>query len=88
MRVSKMDRSKKLSEKTRITLDLSPEFYDRLEKLEARVGAESKAQVLREALRLYEYIAYRYLEGGEFFTRSKEGDEKAIVILGVSPVPS
>lgn len=76
------------SGKVRITLDLSPEFYSRLEKLESRVGAESKAQVVREALRLYEYVVHRYVEGDEFLTRAKDGTEKTIVLLGSSPAPA
>jgi hypothetical protein len=49
-----MKGTQKTQDKARITLDLSPEFYVRLENLTASVGAESKAQVIREALRLYE----------------------------------
>ena len=75
-------RKKKPSEKTRITLDLSPEFYTRLESLEERVDAESKAQVIREALRLYEYMVERHLEGDKFVARTQAGEEETIVFLG------
>jgi predicted DNA-binding protein len=84
----KATEGKNPSGKVRITLDLSPEFYNRLERLESRVGAESKAQVVREALRLYEYIASRYIEGDEFLTRAKDGTEKTIVLLGSAPAPA
>lgn len=83
-----MRREKKGSEKVRITLDLSPEFYNRLEKLERCVDAESKAQVIREALRLYEYVVHRYGEGDVFLTRTKDGVETPIVLLGASPAPA
>lgn len=72
---------KKTKPTTRITLDLSPEFYDRLDDLEKRVGAESKAKVLREALRLYEHVMNHHLDGDEFFTRKKGGELEKIILL-------
>ena len=38
----------------RLTLDVSEEFYARLESLTERVEAESKSSVIRDALRLWE----------------------------------
>lgn len=81
------NQKEKSSKKIRVTLDLSQEFYKRLEKLEDKVEAESKAQVIREALRLYEYIIHRYIDGDEFFTRTKSGEEKNIILLGTSTGP-
>lgn len=82
-----MRRKKQPSEKTRITLDLSKEFYDRLEKLESDTGSDSKAQVIREALRLYEYIVHRHLEGDKFIARTQNGEEETIVFLGSTAAP-
>jgi len=78
-------RHKPLTEKIRVTLDLSPEFYGHLEALEERTGAESKAQLLREALRLYSYVVDRSLEGVQFLSRKKTGEEENIVFLGAIP---
>lgn len=80
-----MRRHKPLTEKIRVTLDLSPEFYGHLEALEERTGAESKAQLLREALRLYSYVVDRSLEGVQFLSRKKTGEEENIVFLGAIP---
>ena len=66
--------------KTRITLDLTPDFYRRLEELEAVVGAESKAGLIREALQLYEYVAQKVKEGYTFKIQ-KGGDEKELVFF-------
>ena len=74
------------ADKIRITLDLSADFYKRLEGLEEKVDAESKAHVIRESLRLYEYLVNQHLEGCEFFVRNKDGKEKDILLLGPPPV--
>jgi len=42
--------------KKRLTLDLTPEDVARLERLQKRLGARSKAACLRYALQLYESI--------------------------------
>jgi predicted DNA-binding protein len=82
---TRVRRKKSLIEKIRVTLDLSPEFYSHLEMLEERTGAESKAQLIREALRLYSYVVDRSLDGAQFLTRKKTGEEESIVFLGAIP---
>ena len=75
-----MLKTKPPERKTRITLDLTPEFYKRLEELEILVGSESKASLIREALQLYEYIAQKAKEGYTFKIL-KGADEKEIVFF-------
>jgi hypothetical protein len=66
--------------KTRITIDLTPDFYRRLEDLEAIVRSESKASLIREALQLYEYVAQKVKEGYTFKIQ-KGADEKELVFF-------
>jgi hypothetical protein len=66
--------------KTRLTLDLTPDFYRRLEDLEALVRSESKAGLIREALQLYEYVAQKVKEGYTFKIQ-KGADEKELVFF-------
>jgi hypothetical protein len=66
--------------KTRITLDLTPDFYRRLEDLEAVAGSESKAGLIREALQLYEYVAQK-VKDGYTFKIQKGADEKELVFF-------
>jgi hypothetical protein len=75
-----MLKTKPSERKTRITLDLTPEFYKRLEELETLVGSESKASLIREALQLYEYVAQKAKEG-YIFKILKGADEKEIVFF-------
>ena len=61
--------------KVRVTLDLTPELNDRLDRLTELVGASSKADAIRDALRLLEYVAKRHDEGYEFLQRKGERTE-------------
>jgi hypothetical protein len=76
--------SKSTTEKVRLTIDLSLAFYERLGQLEQDVDAESKAQLIREALRLYEYLIKRSIEGDEFLVRAKDGQEQHLLLLAAS----
>ena len=73
----------KLGKKIRVTLDLTPQFYKRLEELEELVAAESKAGMIRQALQLYEYVARKSLDGWGFRAVDSKGREENIVFLSV-----
>ncbi len=66
------------AKKVRITLDLSPEFYARLEELEDLVGADTKANVIRQALQVFEFVALKSRDGYEFRVVAPDGSEKEI----------
>ncbi len=83
-----MRRKKDATKKVRVTLDLSPPFYERLEQLEQLVDAGTKANVIRQALQVYEYLAQKTLEGHTFRAVDKDGQEEKIVFLGAGPPPS
>ena len=74
----------KTATKRRVTLDLTPEFYERLEQLERLVEADSKASVIRQALQLFEYIAKRTRQGDQFRAVTRDGQEETLVFLGPS----
>lgn len=69
--------------KVRITVDLSPALFERLERLTDLLGAESKATVVRDALRLLEYVAEQTAEGRRFFRETPDGEKEALVFLGI-----
>ena len=63
--------------KIRLTLDVTPEFYDRLEALERKTEAGSKANLIRQALQLYEYFVARTVdEGKEIVVRTPPADDR------------
>jgi hypothetical protein len=74
---------KKPERKIRITLDVSQDFYARLEALEGRVNAPSKASVIRDALQLYEYIADRQKAGWRFEATAPSGEKEHPVFLNL-----
>jgi len=65
----------------RISVDLPPRSFDRLEQLEKTVGASSKADVVREALKLYEYLVGLAVRGSDFQVVNKTGETKTLVLF-------
>ena len=63
----------------RITVDLSRKLYDRLDLLVDRAGAETKTEVIRDSLQLYEYFVEKALDGYEF--QLVKGEDRTNVIL-------
>jgi len=51
--------------KIRISLDLSRSAFDRLSALEQTTEASSKADLIRDALRLYEYLVRQAAKGAK-----------------------
>lgn len=86
-RVNGMKRSDS-EKKVRVTIDLTPQFNQRLEQLEALVDANSKADIIRQALQLYEYVARRTVEGYTFRAVSRNGRETNLVFFGAGPAPA
>ena len=74
--------------KVRVTIDLTPQFNQRLEELEELVDANSKADIIRQALQLYEYVARRTIEGYTFRAVARNGREENLVFFGAGPAPS
>jgi metal-responsive CopG/Arc/MetJ family transcriptional regulator len=66
--------------KVRVTIDLTKDRFDQLESLEKKVGAASKVEVIRDALRLYEFIASKKAEGYEFAV-CKNGEMIVVELL-------
>lgn len=79
-----MSKDKRGKEKVRVSLDLSPEVFVRLEDLEDLTGVGSKAAVLRQALQLYEFVVHRAVDGWKF-EASKGGEKENLVFLGGVP---
>jgi Ribbon-helix-helix protein, copG family len=71
--------------KTRVTVDLSENLYARLGAMERDTGAGSKADVIRDALRLFEFLV-NLAKSGAKFSVTKDGETETIVLLGM-PLP-
>ena len=80
----KLTKKKAADDTKRVTLDLSPRFFERLQKLQDDVEAESKASLIRDALQVYEYIVRKTLEGYTFKAVPKKGATETIRFVGVA----
>ena len=58
----------------RLQLELPPRSAERLERLKDLTEAASSAEVLRNALRIYDDLATRVDRGDELMLKTKEGD--------------
>ena len=64
---------KKARDVTRIQLDMPPRSVERLNSLKDRTEASSYAEVMRNALRLYEAVIQELEAGREFYIREPSG---------------
>jgi len=59
---------------TRVQLEMPPQAMERLQKLKDRSEAASYAEVIRNALRLYEALVEEHEKGAEFSLKRPDGE--------------
>jgi len=64
---------KSKAHKSRVQLDFSPRAMERLNALKAKTEASSYAEVVKNALRLYEALIEEEEAGHQFLVRDKNG---------------
>jgi hypothetical protein len=69
--------------KHRITIDVPAEFNERLERLLETVDASNKAELIRQALRVYEYIVKKSLEGCAFKIEYPNGEVERMTFFEI-----
>ena len=65
----------------RVQMDLSPSSFERLVRLKDVVEANSYTEIMKDALRLYEYIVLCDLEGAKFIIKKKDGETAEVKIF-------
>jgi len=60
--------------KTRVQLDLSPRALDRLKELQTKTEATSYAEVVKNALKLYDGLIEEIERGAEFMIKDRDGN--------------
>lgn len=65
----------------RVQLDLTERAFLRLQALRAKTEASSNAEVIKNALRLYEAVIDEVNVGGSFLVKEKDGALKQYVIF-------
>ena len=66
---------------TRVQLELPPQAMDRLQRLKDRTEAASYAEVIRNALRLFEALVDEHEKGAEFSLKRANGETAAYKIF-------
>lgn len=66
-------------ETTRVQLEMPPRSMDRLRSLKDKTEAASYAEVLRNALRFYEFIVAEAEQGRVVVTEGKDGKRTVLV---------
>jgi hypothetical protein len=59
---------------TRVQLEMPPQAMERLQKLKDRTEAASYAEVIRNALRLFEALVEEHAKGSEFSLKRADGE--------------
>ena len=59
---------------TRVQLEMPPQAMERLQKLKDRIEAASYAEVIRNALRLFEALVDEHEKGAEFSLKRANGE--------------
>jgi Arc/MetJ-type ribon-helix-helix transcriptional regulator len=59
---------------TRVQLEMPPQAMERLQKLKDSTEAASYAEVIRNALRLFEALAEEHAKGSEFSLKRADGE--------------
>jgi hypothetical protein len=75
-----MPRTKRAEERVRLNLDLTEMTMKRLESVRVRTGADSKTEVIRRAIQIYDAFL-TMTAGGSIILRHKDGTEEKILIL-------
>lgn len=75
----------KSSNTKRISVDLTPDQVERLERVQHQAALRSKAEVFREALRLYEFFIQQANDGQRVILE-REGVQRELVLFARSPV--
>ena len=66
---------------TRVQLEMPPQALARLQKLKDRTEAASYAEVIRNALRVFEALVEEHEKGSEFSLKSANGEVVAYKIF-------
>ncbi len=59
---------------TRVQLELPPQAMERLQRLKEKTEAASYAEVIRNALRVFEALADEHEKGASFLLRQADGE--------------
>jgi hypothetical protein len=72
----------------RVQMDLTDQSFERLKMLKERVDAASSSEVMKEALRLYDYLVDMDIRGARFFIEEQGRKQVEVKLFATTPVPT
>ena len=76
-----MPRQKSKFPKTRLSLEMPSRVVERMERLMELTEAESRTEVIRRALAVYEFLAEQRADGAETIIRRPDGSENPLLLV-------
>ncbi len=73
--------TEKIEKNKRVQMDLSQNSFDRLNRVKDMSEAASYTEVMKDALRLYEYVLEQDQEGSKFLVKTANGEISEIKIF-------
>lgn len=70
-----------MSEKIRLQFDFNQEAVEKLDELKERLGASSRAEVIRRALALMDRVSTSSQAGAEITIKGPKGDQQHLVLV-------
>ena len=65
----------------RVQMDMSPSSFDRLNRLKETVDASTYTEIMKDALRLYEYFIQEDSKGRQFLVKDENGNVSEVKIF-------
>ena len=76
-----MPRAKRSEGRFRLNLEMPESVRDKLESMRRRSEADSRTEVIRRALALYDLLLEHSQQGSSIIVRTKDGKEKEVLIF-------
>jgi hypothetical protein len=70
-----------MARKENRAVSVAPSTFERLNSIQERTQAATGAEVVRNAVRIYEYLLTTQLAGGQLLVRTIDGQTNAIQIV-------
>jgi hypothetical protein len=80
-----------MSERQRVSLEMSDAAVRRLDELVALCGVSTRAELVRRSLEAYDYLVDARMRGGRLVMQLPDGRERELAVplpAGVGPAPS
>jgi hypothetical protein len=72
-----------MAEKIRVQFDFTPSALEELDKLQGTMGAKSRAEVIRYALRVLQWLLDQLRSGGKIMVEGRDGKVQTVMFTSL-----